>query len=291
MPAVNELSSEQISHLKRYVDSLQPTWAGKFFYYCLPFRKRVILENIRLVFADILTDAQITRLAQSFYSHLASSLAENIKLRFMSRENIKARGEVRGYEKILAAAEQGKGVLILSGHFGNWEFAPIAGIWNFPEFRGRFHLVRKSIRMKWLENILFHRYFQAGLQVIPKKNSLQKVIDVLEQNDAVVFVMDQAASVDDRIGVPVKFFGHTAGTYKSLATLARMDIPVVPANTYRDKSGKHVLEFYDALPWQAHEKRQTEIELNTQNYNTILEKFVLSRPEQWFWMHRRWKPG
>lgn len=277
--------------LREYVDKLNPSLLGKFFYYCLPIRRQTILNNIELVFKDVLSHPQKVRLAQSFYSHLATSLFENIKLRFMSTDKIKRLGEVRGYDKILRAAEKGKGVLILSGHFGNWEFAPIACVWNFPEFQGRFHLVRKSIRMQWLERLLFHRYFQAGLQVIPKRNSIEQSLNVLEKNDAVVFVMDQAASIDDRIGVPAKFFGHQAGTYKSLAMLARMDIPVVPANTYRDKNGKHVLEFYDELNWQNHEKSKTEILLNTQNYNHILEQFVLLHPEQWFWMHRRWKPG
>jgi Kdo2-lipid IVA lauroyltransferase/acyltransferase len=275
--------------VKDSIRRLQSTPAGRFFYYCVPWRRRVVLENLNLVFAQVLTPTEIVHLAKCFYSHLATSLWEMLSMRLMPLERIRQRGEVRGVEHIRVAAAAGRGVLVLSGHFGNWEFAPIACIGSFPEFKGRFHLVRKSIRMQWVERILFRRYFQAGLQVIPKRDSLVKAQQALAAGDAVVMVMDQAASIASRIGIAVPFFGRPAGTYKSLALLASDGVPVVPAVSFRTAQGKHVLEFHPALPWQSHPQPQAEILQNTQVYNEILEQFVLAHPEQWFWMHRRWK--
>ncbi len=124
----------------------------------------------------------------------------------MSEKTLREQVDVRGYERLLAIAAEGRGVLVLTGHFGNWEFAPIGGILNFTQFQGKFHFIRRTLGNKFLERILFKRYYQAGLQVIPKKNSLQQVCDALAANNVVVFVLDQHASLVNRDGVAAEFF-------------------------------------------------------------------------------------
>lgn len=273
-----------------YIRSLKPTLAGKFFYYCLPFRKRIILNNMKTVFGDRLTSDEIRNLAQSFYGHIATSLKENVLMRFLSEEQIKNKAKVVGEENIEKVLAKEKGVLILTGHFGNWEFAPIAGILNFKLLQGRFYFIRKLIGTKWIEKILFSRYYKAGLNVIPKKNSLRQACEVLEDNSAVVFVMDQHACIGSKDGIKVDFFGKPAGTYRSLATIARnMEVPVIPAQSYRQKDGTHVLEFYPPLEWVDTEKSREALLINTKIYNEQLEKMILKKPEQWLWMHKRWK--
>lgn len=276
--------------LQAYVDQLSPTWFGKFMYYCFPFRKKIVLQNMRLVFNDALSTKDITKLAKSFYSHFVTAIRENLLLRFMSTQQICNKVQVRGHEQVLNAVNQGKGVLILTGHFGNWEFAPIGGILNFKQFKRQFHFVRRTLKYKFIEKILFHRYYKAGLQVIPKKNSLFKICDALEKNNAVVFILDQHASIRRKDGMLVEFFGKKAGTHCSLAMIARhLEVPVIPATSYRTKSGKHVLQFFEPLPWITAATKAQEIADNTLAYNHALERMLLAHPEQWLWMHKRWK--
>ena len=264
--------------------------AGKFVYYCLPYRKAVIQANINQVFANTLMPAEKEHLAKAFYSHLLTSLKEMVQLRFLSEKKLCERVEVRGYERLLDIADQGKGVLVLTGHFGNWEFAPLGGILNFKQFQGQFHFIRRMLGNKTIERILFRRYYRAGLNVIPKKNSLQQVCDVLEKKHAVVFVLDQHASLANRDGVAVEFFGKKAGTYRSLASLSRnTGLPVVPAAGYRLPNGRHVLEFYEPIAWQEYPTMQESIYRNTLAYNQALERIILAHPEQWLWLHKRWK--
>ena len=112
----------------------------------------------------------------------------------------------------------------------------------------------------------------------------------MEQNHAVVFVLDQHASLANRDGVAVEFFGKKAGTYRSLASFARhTGVPVVPAAGYRLDNGRHVLEFYDPIPWQDYGSTQESIYRNTLAYNQALERIILAHPEQWLWLHKRWK--
>jgi KDO2-lipid IV(A) lauroyltransferase len=279
-----------VTKLTDYIDNLPLSLSGCFLYRYLPYRRKVIMANIAQVFGDNLTTEQQVRLAKAFYSHLATSIKEAIQLRFMSEQKLSQRVEVRGHERLLAIAAKNQGVLILTGHFGNWEFAPLGGILNFKQFQGQFHFIRRTLGSKVLERILFNRYYRAGLNVIPKKNSLQQVCDALEQNHAVVFVLDQHASIVNRDGIAAEFFGKKAGTYRSLASFARhTGVPVVPAASYRLPDGRHVLEFHEPIKWQDYGNTQESIYRNTLAYNQALERIILAHPEQWLWLHNRWK--
>lgn len=279
-----------MSDLKQKINDLPVTFAGKFFYYCLPYRLAVIKKNIAQVFSEQLTLAEQSHLAKAFYSHLLTSIKEMIQLRFLSEKQLCERVDVVGYERLLAVADQGRGVLVLTGHFGNWEFAPLGGILNFKQFQGQFHFIRRTLGSKTLERILFRRYFKAGLNVIPKKDSLQQVCDVLEKNHAVVFVLDQHASLANRDGIAAEFFGKKAGTYRSLASFSRhTGVPVIPAAGYRLPNGRHVLEFHEPIVWKDYPTTQESVYQNTLAYNQALERIVLAHPEQWLWLHKRWK--
>lgn len=271
----------QIQQLKSYVAALESTWAGRFLYTCFPFKKKCVIKNMRLVFGAILSESEIKKLALGFYSHIATSIKEVFLMRFMSPEELKQKAEV-----LSAAGTEVKGI-VLTGHFGNWEFGPIA-MGHFKQHERRFYFIRKPI--KYIDKFLFRLFNQAGLEIIPKKGALKRVCSALKKDNIVVFVMDQYASIP-KDGIAVDFFGKKTGTFKSLAMIAgHMKVPVFPARCYRRKSdGKHIVEFFEPLRWLSSENLQEEIAINTRQYNEVLEQFILDYPEQWNWMHRRWR--
>ena len=282
--------TSESARLSQQIAALRVTWVGRFIYTCLPYRRRVVRDNIQQVYGDSLSVCEKKQLAQAFYSHLMTVFKETVQLRVMSERRLRERVAVRGHEHVLEVAALGRGVLILTGHFGSWEVAPIGGILNFKQFQGRFHFIRRTLGAKWIERILFRRYYQAGLHVIPKKNALQRVTDVLTQQDAVVFVLDQHASLANRDGIAAEFFGKKAGTYRSLASCARYTgVPVVPVANYRLPNGQHVLQFLPPLVWQECDSTQESLYVNTCAYNRALEQIILAHPEQWVWLHKRWK--
>lgn len=286
-----KFTEQQTTYLKNYIEELKPSLAGKFFYYCVPFRKKIVLQNMQFVFNTILSPDQITKLAKSFYSHVATSLKENLQMRFMTLQQIKSKAEIKGAEYMYELINNKvKGAIILTGHLGNWEFAPIAGILHFKEFQNRFYFLRKLIGTKWIEKIVFKRYYDAGLNVIPKNNSLDHVCELLENNNAVVFVIDQHASIKAKDGIMVDFFGKPAGTFRSPAMIVRYtNVPILPSRAYRRKDGKHIVEFFKRLEWISASNSKEELKLNTQQYNKIIENFIIEYPDQWLWMHKRWK--
>ena len=121
-----------------------------------------------------------------------------------------------------------------------------------------------------------------------KRGSLDRILDRLAAGDMVVFPFDQHASPPD--GIEVDFFGHSAWTFKSLAIIAlATGAPVLPAAGWREADGRHVLRFEEPVEVVESGNVNDEIRATTRAFNAALERLVLRHPEQWFWVHRRWK--
>jgi KDO2-lipid IV(A) lauroyltransferase len=262
--------------------------AGRILFHAVPFRRRVVMDNLRRVFGAAVPPGEIERLAQAHYAHLAQLGIEFFKFRWLSAERKRALVRVENLDAFVTAFRKGKGVLILTGHFGNWEVATVAGIQNYPEVHGRFHFVRRPIKPRWLDQLVTQRFNRAGFGVMGKRGSLDRIVDRLEAGDVIVFPFDQYAHRPD--GIDVEFFGHPAGTFKSLAIIAlATGAPVLPAASWREPNGRHVLRFEDPLPLSDHENTNEAIRATTRAFNAALERLILRHPEQWYWVHRRWK--
>jgi KDO2-lipid IV(A) lauroyltransferase len=264
-------------------------WFGKVFYHLFPYRRKLVLENFHRVFGDVVPEDEVLRLAQGYYAHYLLFLIEFIRLPFMSAKKKKSFIRVENIESPLRAHEQGKGLILLTGHFGNWEVSTVAGISQFPQFKGLFHFVRRPLKPELLNRWITRRFQRAGFGTLAKRGSLDAVLDLLAGGSAIVYVFDQFAVRKE--GVVVDFFGHPASTFKSPALLALSSgAPVIPSCSWREPDGTHVLRFEDPLPLIECENAGEAIRQNTRAYNAALERMLLRHPEQWIWMHRRWKP-
>ena len=263
--------------------------SGRLLHALLPIRRRIVHENLRRVFGDRAPEAALLRLAQSHYAHLWRLACELVRFRFLSTARKRALARVENLDAFARILHAGKGGIILTGHFGNWEVATVAGIGSYPEVRGRFHFVRRPIKPRWLDAFVTRRFARAGFGVIGKRGSLDSIVDRLEAGDIVVFPFDQFAGRPD--GIDAEFFGHPVGTFKSLAILAlATGAPVMPAASWREPDGTHVLRFEDPLPLLDHDDTNEAIRRNTRAYNAALETLILRHPEQWWWVHRRFRP-
>jgi len=263
-------------------------WFGRLFYHLLPYRRGVVLANMRRVFGGYIPESEIRRLAQAYYAHYVRFLMEFLQLPFLSAARRRAWVRVENIESPLRARQRGRGLIILTGHFGNFEVATVLGIGQFPEYRGRFHFVRRPLKPAWFNALITRRFQRAGFGTLSKRGSLDTILEVLARNEAVVYVFDQHANRKD--GVVVDFFGQPAGTFKSVALLALTTrAPVIPAYSWREPDGRHVLRFEEPLPLIECDDVGEAIRRNTRAYNAALERLLLRHPEQWIWMHRRWK--
>ncbi len=263
-------------------------WFGKWLYHLLPYRRAVVLGNLRRVFGDVLPEAEIQRLAQAYCAHFLRFLLEFVRQPFMSSQRRNAWVKVENMESPIRAHAKGKGVLLLTGHFGNFEVATVAAIARFPQYHGLFYFLRRPLKPAWLYSLVTWRFRRAGLGTLPARGTLEAVFEALARGGIVVYVLDQHACPPN--GIVVDFFGHPAGTFKSLAILAlETGAPVIPASSWREPDGSQVIRFEEPLPLIESDDTTEAIRLNTRAYNAALERMLLRHPEQWIWMHRRWK--
>ena len=287
-PGSDAAEIARMERLMRDAKSISVPWFGKLLYHLLPFRRNVVLGNLRRVFGHVLTEPDIRRLAQAYWAHFARFLVEFVRLPLMSPKGRKAWVRVENIEIPIRSHEQGKGLLLLTGHFGNWEVATVAGMGQFPQYQRLFHFVRRPLKPLWLNDFITRRFQRSGFGTLAKRGSLDAILELLGSGAILVYVLDQHAGGKE--GVTVDFLGHPAGTFKSLAVLAlNTGAPVIPACCWREPDGSHVLRFEEPLPLIENEDTSEAIRQNTRAYNAALEQMLLRHPEQWIWMHRRWK--
>ncbi|MCG6874355.1 MAG: 4'-phosphopantetheinyl transferase superfamily protein [Betaproteobacteria bacterium] len=262
--------------------------AGKIIFHLLPIRRRVVLENLRRVFGETAPEDEIRRIAQAHYAHLWRLVGEFIAFSWLSPAERAARARVENPDTIIAAHARGKGVIVVTGHFGNFEVSTAAAIASFPQAQGKFYFVRRPFKPRWLDAVIVRRFRRAGFGVLPKSGSLDAILERLAAGDIVVFPFDQHAGPKD--GVRVEFFDHSAGTFRSVALIAQASgATVLPGASWRGPDGKHVLRFEEPLELVERDDVGEEIRANTRLFNAALERMILRHPEQWWWVHRRWK--
>lgn len=261
---------------------------GKLAYFAFPIRRRVVLENLRRVFGANAPPAQIRRLAQATYGHFIKSVLEWRQVSRLPetrrRELVEVENAAAWFERI----EPKRGVILMGGHFGNWEIVPRLLSASFPDREHFAHVLRRPVKPRWLEPYVLAKFRARGAEVLSKSGSLPQIFRLLRQGRSVVFIMDQHAARKE--GVMVDFLGHPVCVFRSLAILAlRTGAPIVPFCSWREPDGKHVLRFEDALPTTGSADTDEAVTRITQDCLRVLERFVLAHPEQWFWFHRLWK--
>ena len=263
---------------------------GKFAYYFLPYRKKVIKKNMKIVFKDTLSAKETKKFIQEVYAHYIRAVIMIFRTHFFYTNAIKKPLCFIGEENLLNAHKQKKGVIILCGHIGDFQLGVIKGVHKF--FNLKFYIVLKAIQVQWLEKIFYSGIKSCGAQIISAKGGVRKkVLSVLEQGDIAIFAFDQHAKIDNNKGVVADFFGQKAGSYSSLAELVqKTEARVIPVVCYfAKKSNKNIMEFLPEVKWQGASSPEEEILLNTFEYNKALEQMILKSPTQWMWTHKRWK--
>ncbi len=258
---------------------------GWFLRCVVRLRRDRVIEHLQTAFPDQDAPAR-NELLVRIYRHFGLLLVELLALPGMASSAVLELCELKGREHLDAAFEQGVGVLVLAGHVGNWELGMAASVCSGYECA----VVVKEIKGK-AGDYAAQRIRQAhGVQPIPRRDSIRQILTALRKRQGVGFVLDQNMTSDE--GVFVEFFGRPACTMGGLAVLSqRSGAPVVPARFYRKEDGRrHCVEFFPAMAWEeVPGGRQACVVHNTQRYSGRIEEFIREHPEQWVWMHRRWR--
>jgi Kdo2-lipid IVA lauroyltransferase/acyltransferase len=254
---------------------------GRFSFRLIRRSRTIAIENLRNAY-PAKSEGQVCAIARSVFEGLGKLLYELCWSTCLRNEELARHVKVQGMVNIRRAYEKGRGVLVLTAHFGNWELLPIVGKhMGYP-----FSIVYRPLDARPLEKFIVRTRTRFGGTLIPKKRSFRKVLKSLERKELVALLMDQ--NVARREGVFAPFFDRPACTNKGLALLAlKTGAPVIPIFLLREEKGFTGLIFPE-IPLVRTGDKTRDLEINTRAYNQVIESLVRRHPEQWFWIHRRW---
>src|SRR5438067_3158263 len=239
----------------------------------IAFPEKPIRERRRILRASFLN---LGRMAVEL-AHLPRLSAERLRdmVRFADEE----------WWREATSWERSTGVLVLSGHFGNWELLVFAhGMRGHPV-----HMVHRTIANPLLDRWLNALRARAGTRTIRKRHAARAVLAALHERGLLVLPFDQNSTRG--LGVFVDFFGVPASTNAGLARIAlRTDAPIVPAFIVREgRSARHRVHVLPIMQVERTGDAHEDVRRNTQRFTAVFEEMVRRHPDQWLWMHKRWK--
>lgn len=257
---------------------------GELMYRIMNRRREIGYKNLTIAFGDELSDREKHQILRSNFRNLGKSVVEVIHFPKMSKSYLQEKVRIVGQENYLAAKKKGRGVIYLTAHVGNWEMSSHAqSAAGYP-----LSLVVRPLDNRFLDSVVARRRTMYGNKLLARRKGLKQIIAALKQNEAVGILMDQ--NTKRKQGIFVDFFGKPACTVPVIAMLAlRYDVPVIPGFIVRAGFDTHTLYIGREIIIQKTGDIQKDIEANTAYFNKIIEEFIRQYPDQWFWIHNRWK--
>jgi KDO2-lipid IV(A) lauroyltransferase len=249
-----------------------------------PRLKKTAEFNLRLAFPDW-TDAQRTEVTRKMVRNLGWMAAEFARFPRLTKENIEELVILDGHENFLEGQRRGKGVLYLTGHIGAWELSSFAhALYGYP-----LHYMARPLDNKRLDALVNEYRCASGNRPIFKNESARVMLKILKDSGTVGILADQNTMPEE--GVFVDFFGKSACTTTGIARVAlHTGAAVVPGYAYWDEIiQKFRLRFENPVELIRTGDTEHDVLENTQRFARVIEEIIRKHPEQWVWVHKRWK--
>ena len=246
------------------------------------YHRRDAIEALTRAFPDK-PPAEIRRIVQRMYAHLGMNLFEFCRVGGANDRFYRERIQVENESLVTQALERKRGLLVLTAHMGNWDLLSSLA----PRLGLPLTIITKRIKNQAVNDYWMRRREGWGLRFVPARNSYRQCLSALKRNELVGFILDQNMIRSE--GIFVDFLGRAACTTPGLAYMsAQSGAPVLPAFMIREPRGHHralVLPPIDPPPG----RKPETIALYTQRYTRVIEDVIRQYPEQWIWLHRRWR--
>lgn len=246
--------------------------------------RRAALFNLQLAFPE-LSDSRREEIVLGMIRQIGWMAGEFSQFPKYTPENISQIVEIDGAENFDCAQRRGKGVLFLTGHMSAWELAPFAhALYGHPLY----FLVRPVANSR-IDSLINRYRCLSGNRPIEKNRSARAILKVLAEGGTVGILADTNTSLEE--GVFADFFGIPASTTSGLARIAlRTDAAVIPGFlVWNAAQSKYRLQFAPALELTRTGDEEVDVRANTSLFTSVIEAYVREHPDQWLWVHKRWK--
>ncbi len=245
----------------------------------------VAADNLRHAFPNQLSEAEIIETVRNVYRHFCMLLIEIIRLpRELHVENWRAHLDLKGGRELVSILLSGRPVMLVTGHFGNWELAGYAlGLFGFKG-----HAIARPLDNRYVDDFLRSLRERTGQKVLAKKGDFDQMQAILDTGGVIATLADQDAGSRGQF---VDFFGRPASTHKAVALLAlEHRVPLVALGARKTgEPMRYELLVEDVILPEDFDSSSDPVRAITQRYTAALERIVRTAPAQYFWLHRRWK--
>ena len=256
---------------------------GGLAFYIVGKYRLAAIENLEAAFGHEKSGPDIRAIAKQVFKNLGKNAAELVNFPKINKSNIDKFVRLKNADILDKALEKGNGAIILTGHFGNWEF--LGAALRIKGYKGA--AIGKRIYFGKYDAYLNSLRRVHDVNVIYRDESPKKILRVLKDNGVIGMSADQ--DVDSVNGVFVDFFGKPAYTPTGPVTLARASgAALIPAFVIRDNC-HHTIEMKEPIELVDTGDKEKDMIENTRRWSDVVEFYIRRYPEQWVWMHRRWK--
>jgi Kdo2-lipid IVA lauroyltransferase/acyltransferase len=244
---------------------------------------RVAADNLRQAFPDW-DEARVQATAHGVYAHFGAVILDLCWMAGRPADELLALADLDGVEHLQNARAAGRGVVSPSGHLGNWEIQAAASV---PKV-GNVAMIARPLDNPALDRRLNELRTSTGNTVIYKQKALAQVMQTIRSGGIVAILIDQNMQAKD--GIFVRFFGRPACTTTVAAALAlKTGCAIVPVRCLLQKNGRYRMVYGPPVDWPRSGRKDEDVAALTQHLTSIIEGWVRETPEQWLWLHRRWK--
>lgn len=256
---------------------------GIFAYHFIPYRKKVALDNLRNSFPEK-SEKEIRKILKMAYVNFFITIFEFINFPKLKVDDFKKFVRFENLDYAKDALKIGNGLILMSGHFGNWELSAIA---SAIEIGKPLNVIVKTQRNRLVDAEINKWRCWFGNRVIPMERAFRESLRILSDGGIVALLADQSAP---REGLYVNFLGRPASTFAGPAVMSiKSKAPIVMGFAIRDKNFNYRIVF-EKLNFDFAGENEDEMILKlTQMHTSMLEKYVRLYPDHWLWFHRRWK--
>lgn len=257
-------------------------WAG----YYIAFRyRRIAGETLNIAFGNEKTGAEMKKIARDCLAHMAKGMIEMVA--FMDKPEILDKMvTIEGRENLDKALAKGKGVIMISGHFGNFPLL----LEKLAILSYKINVMLRKMRDKKADEFFSKKRADVGIKSIytePRSECVRKSMEALRNNEIIFMLMDQNFGTG---GVFVDFFGKKAATATGPVIFAlRSGAPIVPAFIIRKENNTHLLIIEPEMAIEERVDKEEMVVANVAKVTNIIERYVRKYPAEWGWIHRRWK--
>ncbi len=270
---------------------LPPSWGirvgagvGSITFRLLRKEREKTLRHLTLALGDEKTSEEIRRIGKAVFRNLGKTAAELIYFPRLTRENLDRWVSFEGLSRLDQVLEKGKGGVLLVAHFGNWEL--LARALGLKGYGGT--IIKRKVYDERFDRLLSEIREIQGIRYLDRNSSPKEMLEPFRRNQFLGILADQ--DIDSVDGIFVPFFGKEAYTPVAPARFSlSANAPIVPCFMVRLEDGRHRLVVEEPIQPEDGLGREEAVRRLTERWMGVTERYIRRYPEQWVWMHRRWK--